>query len=280
MVVHNERMVSVRGGMFSVQVAEGGAGYPLVYLHGANGYAGWPGFLDRLAQDYRVYAPAHPGVGQSTGLNHLDDLWDLVQFFEEFLDAIGVAQCHLVGHSYGGFCAAELAAHRPERISRLALVNSLGLWLAEHPVADFFILTPEERRELLWHDAESPAAYAYVAQPTEPEARLEHTLDRLQTLQSVAKFIWPIPERGLAKRAHRLRCRRWWFGGSRIGRYRRSTGRRFGICCPTLRWPSSRSAGIFRSWSGRRRFWTACWGFCTTSRIAQGRHLFEWVVPG
>ena len=204
MVVHNERMVSVRGGMFSVQVAEGGAGEPLVYLHGANGYAGWPDFLDRLAQDYRVYAPAHPGVAQSTGLNHLDDLWDLVQFFEEFLDAIGVAQCHLVGHSYGGFCAAELAAHRPERIRRLVLVNSLGLWLPDQPVADFFILTPDERRELLWHDADSPAAHAYVAQPSEPEARLDHTLDRLQTLQSVAKFVWPIPERGLTKRAHRI----------------------------------------------------------------------------
>ena len=104
-------------------------------------------------------------------LNNLDDLWDLVQFFEEFLDALGIERCHLIGHSYGGFCAAELVAHRPDRISRLVLVNSLGLWLEEKPVADFFILTPDERREMMWHDPDSELARAYVAQPTEPEER-------------------------------------------------------------------------------------------------------------
>ena len=52
--------------------------------------------------------------------------------------------------------------------------------------------------------SEGELAHASVAQPTEPEARLEHTLDRIQTLQSVAKFTWPIPERGLTKRAHRI----------------------------------------------------------------------------
>ena len=204
MVAHSERMVSVRGGMFNVQVAEGGSGHPLVFLHGAGGYVGWPNFLDRLAQHYHVYAPAHPGVAESTGLNHLDDLWDLVQFYEELLDALGIDHCFVVGHSYGGFCAAELAAHRPERVSRLVLVNSLGLWLDDNPVADFFILTPDERREMLWFDPESDLARAYVAQPEGIEERMEHTLDRLQTLQSVAKFTWPIPERGLTKRSHRI----------------------------------------------------------------------------
>ena len=204
MAAHSERMVSVRGGMFSIQVAEGGAGPPLLFLHGAGGYVGWPDYLDRLAEQYHVYAPAHPGVAESTGLNHLDDLWDLVQFYEELLDALDIRQCYVVGHSYGGFCAAELAAHRPERVSRLVLVNSLGLWLDDHPVADFFILTPDERRAMLWHDADSDLAQAYVAAPEGIEERMEHTLDRLQTLQSVAKFTWPIPERGLAKRAHRI----------------------------------------------------------------------------
>jgi pimeloyl-ACP methyl ester carboxylesterase len=204
MVAHIERMVSVRGGMFSVQVAEGGSGDPLIFLHGAGGYVGWPDFLDRLAEKYHVYAPAHPGVSESTGLNHLDDLWDLVQFYEELLDALGIERCHVIGHSYGGFCAAELAAHRPDRVSRLVLVNSLGLWLDDKPIADFFILTPDERREMLWYDSDGDLAKAYVTPPEGIEEQLEYTLDRLQTLQSVAKFTWPIPERGLTKRAHRI----------------------------------------------------------------------------
>jgi pimeloyl-ACP methyl ester carboxylesterase len=100
--------------------------------------------------------------------------------------------------------AAELAAHRPQRISRLVLIASLGLWLEETPIADFFILTPSERGPLLWHDLNSPAARAALASPEEPTARMEAGLDRTRTLSAVAKFVWPIPDRGLTKRIHRI----------------------------------------------------------------------------
>ena len=235
MVAHIERMVSVRGGMFSVQVAEGGSGDPLIFLHGAGGYVGWPDFLDRLAEKYHVYAPAHPGVSESTGLNHLDDLWDLVQFYEELLDALGIERCHVVGHSYGGFCAAELAAHRPDRVSRLVLVNSLGLWLDDKPIADFFILTPDERREMLWYDSDGDLAKAYVTPPEGIEEQLEYTLDRLQTLQSVAKFTWPIPERGLTKRAHRITMPTLVLWGEADQVIPPEYGAHFETCCPTPR---------------------------------------------
>ena len=204
MVRFQERMVSVRGGKFNVQLVEGGSGDGLLYLHGAGGFTGWTPFLDRLAQDYHVYAPAHPGVARSDGLEHLDDLWDLVVFYEELMQALGLEQASLVGHSYGGMLAAELAAHRPDRIRRLVLVCSLGLWLDETPVADFFIFTPAERVKALWYDPDSDAAKAALAQPEDLAARMEADLNRTQTLASVGKFIWPIPDRGLTKRIHRI----------------------------------------------------------------------------
>jgi pimeloyl-ACP methyl ester carboxylesterase len=203
-VQYKERVVSLRGGKFQVQLVEGGSGDNLLYLHGAGGFTGWAPFLDRLAHHYHVYAPAHPGVARSAGLEHLDDLWDLMIFYEELGQSLGLEQLHIVGHSYGGMLAAELAAHRPERVGRLVLVDSLGLWLDDAPVADFFILTPSERARLLWHDSNSELARAYLAQPEEPAARMEAQLDRTQTLSAIGKFIWPIPERGLTKRAHRI----------------------------------------------------------------------------
>lgn len=204
MVDHTERMVTLRDGKFRVQLLEGGSGESLLYLHGAGGFSGWPPFLDRLAEKYHVYAPAHPGVARSEGLEHLDDLWDLVLFYEELMQELGLHQSHLLGHCYGGMVAAELAAHRPERVSRLALVCPLGLWLDQTPVADLFALTPSERGRLLWYDLESGRARAYLAEPDDPIAKLEADLDRTQTLSAIGKFIWPIPDRGLTKRVHRI----------------------------------------------------------------------------
>jgi len=204
MVQFVERMVPLRSGKFNVQLVEGGSGPNLLFLHGAGGFTGWAPYLDRLAQNYRVYAPAHPGIAGSEGLEHLDDLWDLMVFYEELLDELGLERTYVVGHSYGGMLAAELAAHRPERVERLVLVCSLGLWLDDTPVADFFILTATERARLLWYDSDSEVARAYLALPEDPMARIEATLDRTQTLSAVGKFVWPIPDRGLPKRAHRI----------------------------------------------------------------------------
>lgn len=204
MAQHTERFVSFRNGKFNVQLVEGGGGDNLLYLHGAGGFTGWDGCLERLAADFRVIAPAHPGVAQSGGLEHLDDLWDLVLFYEELLDELGLDQTFVVGHSYGGLLAAELAAQCPRRVRRLALVGSLGLWLEDAPVADFFILTRSERERLLWYDGQSDIAQAYMVAPEEPQERLEADLSRTQTLASVGKFVWPIPDKGLPKRAHRI----------------------------------------------------------------------------
>jgi pimeloyl-ACP methyl ester carboxylesterase len=204
MAQHREKTVPVRGGKFNTQLVEGGTGDSLLYLHGAGGFTGWTSFLDRLAQDYHVYVPAHPGVARSDGLEHLDDLWDLVLFYEELMQALGVEKAHVVGHSYGGMLAAELAAHRPDLVARLVLVSSLGLWLDERPIADVFVLTPTERAKALWYDSNCEAAKAALTSPEDPVARMEADLVRTQTLAAVGKFIWPIPDCGLTKRIHRI----------------------------------------------------------------------------
>lgn len=204
MLDHREHTIALRGDTFQIRVLEGGDGDPLVYLHGSDGLSGWTPELDRLAQDFKVYAPYHPGAGPSNGLEHLDELWDLVLFYEELLDAIGLQRTSLVGHSYGGMVAAELAAHCPHRIRRLALIGALGLWLDDAPVADFFILSPEEQARAMWYDPTSDVAKAAMARPEDEQARAEADLDRTRTLAAIGKFVWPIPDRGLRKRIHRI----------------------------------------------------------------------------
>ena len=103
-------------------------------------------------------------------------------FYEELLDELGIQSASVVGHSYGGMVAAELAAHCPHRIRRLVLISSLGLWLDDAPVADFFVLSPEERGKAEWYDPESEVARQAMEQPEDPQERAEYTVDRIQTL--------------------------------------------------------------------------------------------------
>ena len=216
LVEHKERIIPMRGGKFQIQLVEGGSGPNLLFLHGTKGFTGWTPYLDRLAENFQVFAPAHPGVAGSSGLEFLGNLWDLVLYYEELTQELDLQSFYLLGHCYGGMVAAELAAHRPDRVIRLALVAPLGLWLNETPIPDIFAMTLSQRDRLEWYDPDGAAAQAYLPthlptpspgplnQPEDPLVRMERELERTQAAQAMGKFIWPIPDRGLVKRAHRI----------------------------------------------------------------------------
>jgi len=198
-----QRKVAVRGGMFDIEVLEGGSGDPVLFLHGEAGLR-WDAFLEALAGRYRVIAPSHPGFGESTGNEHLLDLHDLIYYYLDFLDTLELRSLPVIGHSLGGMFAAELAAVQPDRFSRLVLIAPLGLWNAAYPVMDFFTATPAELSAALYHDPTSPAAVTAAQPPKEGEAMISFMLERAKSLATAAKYLWPIPNRGLNKRIHRI----------------------------------------------------------------------------
>ena len=99
--------LEMRGGDFCAIVESGGDGPPLLYLHGAVGQKGWAAFLERLSQQFTVYAPYIPGYGEATGLAHIADLTDLTLYHLALLDALGIERAHVVGHFLGGMIAAD-----------------------------------------------------------------------------------------------------------------------------------------------------------------------------
>jgi pimeloyl-ACP methyl ester carboxylesterase len=196
--------VAVRGGMFATEVIEEGSGPPLVFLHGVNNVQEGDPFLARLAQTHRVIAPRLPGFGESTGTEHLLDLHDLIYYELDLLDTLGLRGVPIVGHSLGGMVAAELAAVQPERFTALALIAPFGLWNPAYPVADFFTMSPAQLAAATYHDPQSPTAQAAARPPDDNEAYIAFMLDRAKSLATTAKYVWPIPNRGLAKRLHRV----------------------------------------------------------------------------
>lgn len=200
----DQRTVSVRVGRFQVRVFTAGSGRPLVFLHGADGVRVPNPFLDRLAGQFSVTMPEMPGFGDSTGIEHLDDIIDLAIYHLDFLDALGLEQPVLVGHSLGGMVAAEVAALFPTRIRRLVVIGPPGFWLDNCPTPDIFGITPAELPPLLWHNPESAIAREYHRRPEDRQAQRELAIETLQNSASAGKFLWPLPDKGLKKRIHRI----------------------------------------------------------------------------
>jgi len=198
-----DRVIESQQGRVRTRVMVRGSGDPVVFLHGAGGLM-WDPFLDDLAGRFTVYAPEHPGTGESSGVDQFDGLWDLVLHYYDLFDALGLRAPAVVGHSFGGMVAAELAATNPERVSRLVLIAPIGLWRDDHPVADWVALPQEELAARVFADPAGPIAQAALALPEDPDEKANAMLRMVNAFASTSHFVWPIPDKGLKKRIHRI----------------------------------------------------------------------------
>ncbi len=190
-----------------VQVFEAGSGAPLVFLHGAGGLLENDPFVNALAEKYCVYAPVLPGFGELEGADDLDDMQSIALHTFDVLAALGLDKPKLVGHSMGGMIAAEMAAIAPADIGELVLISSAGLWLDEHPIADLFNTLPYELPGLLFHDeAKGQAMLASGMDFNDAEFLTEFLVGNARRLGMAGKLMFPIPDRGLAKRLYRIRA--------------------------------------------------------------------------
>jgi pimeloyl-ACP methyl ester carboxylesterase len=188
------------------EVEISGHGSPLVYLHGPWGLAPDRGFVAKLAERHTVLAPKFPGTsrGDAAAVHALDTWLDLVVYHGELFDRLGLDAPAVIGHSFGGLVGAEIAAAAPKSISRLALLDPVGLWRDDAPVANWMILPDKTRRAALFAAPDGEAARRFFDVPKEEAARVD-TLSQFVWAQAcTGKFVWPIADRGLKHRIHRI----------------------------------------------------------------------------
>jgi pimeloyl-ACP methyl ester carboxylesterase len=137
------RETTVDVGGQTLRILEAGSGPPVVYLHGAGG-PNWYKLLETLSADWHVIAPEHPGFGRSEMPEWLSTVGDLAFFYLDAFAALGLEQVHLVGHSLGGWTAAEIAIRSTSRLKTLALLSPAGVPSLEEPYGDIFLWSPEE----------------------------------------------------------------------------------------------------------------------------------------
>jgi pimeloyl-ACP methyl ester carboxylesterase len=200
-----QRTVEVWNGRIKMRVKVAGKGPALVYLHPSGGLL-WDPFLARLAETYTVYAPEFPGTsaGDPYAIHQVDDLWDVVLAYEEMLRGLELDRPIAVGQSFGGMLASEIASTFPNAFSKLVVLDPVGLWREDLPVANWIAASPEELPKLLFKDLDSPAARAMLTMPEDLDARIAATASLVWALGCTGKFCWPIPDRGLHKRLHRV----------------------------------------------------------------------------
>jgi pimeloyl-ACP methyl ester carboxylesterase len=188
------------------EVAIVGSGPPLVFLHGPWGLRNDRDFLDLLAGTHTVYAPMHPGTCERDpeAVHQLDDWWDLILYHGELLDRLRLNAPVLVGHSFGGMLACEMAAAMPERVSRLVLIDPVGLWRDDLPVRNWMILSQDQLRTALFADPKGEASQKFFDLPSEAPARVDAQVGFIWSQACTGKFVWPIPDKGLKKHIHRI----------------------------------------------------------------------------
>jgi pimeloyl-ACP methyl ester carboxylesterase len=176
---------------------------PVVYLPGMGGNAGVSPALEQL--DVEVVIAEIPGFDGAADFAAPTSYLDWLVAACDALDATGAAAdgpMTLVGASVGGMLAAELAALRPEIVSRLVLLAPFGIADEDDLGFDYFSLRGPDRLPHLFAKG-IPDAFAHqFADRGEEEAPVARYIVDIAT----AALTWPIGDHGTAKRLHRIRC--------------------------------------------------------------------------
>jgi pimeloyl-ACP methyl ester carboxylesterase len=153
---------TVRVGDAALHLLRGGSGQPALVLHGIEGPEGWLAFHEALSRGAEVYAPSHPGFGQSPRPEWMESIAHQATFYEWFLRERGLAEIDLIGFGIGGWIAAEMATMNSANLRHLVLVDAAGIRPREGEVADIFVRRWRDVVESCVHDAESAEEYRRI----------------------------------------------------------------------------------------------------------------------
>jgi pimeloyl-ACP methyl ester carboxylesterase len=163
-----------------------GAGRPLLVLHGEAPLDPGAPVVDLLAARAEVIAPTHPGFGHSTRPDDIETVYDLVHVYLDLLEQMPGERVTLLGLSFGGWLAAEIAAVCPHRLERLILVDAVGIKVSGRETADIldvFNTHPAEVQRRRWHE---PAKWAPDFDAMSNEALVAHARNR----EALCVYAW------------------------------------------------------------------------------------------
>ena len=169
-----------------LEVLRRGSGAPLVLLHGFQTIDPQSPFVAHLERHAEVIAPSHPGFGRSPRPDDFRTVYDLVQLYTCLLESLPHERVALLGLSFGGWLAAEVALKAGSRVKRLILVDALGIKVSgrETPdILDVFNTHPQAVVRASFHD---PARWA----PNYDDMSDEALILRARNWEALCRYGW------------------------------------------------------------------------------------------
>jgi pimeloyl-ACP methyl ester carboxylesterase len=176
--------LDVRG--VPLEVLRTGAGRPLLVLHGEAPLDPGAPVVDLLAAHAEVIAPTHPGFGHSARPDDFDTVYDLVRLYLDVLEQLPHDRVTLMGLSFGGWLAAEIAATCTHRVERLILVDAVGIKVGDREtpdILDVFNAAPAEVERRRWHE---PGKWSADYDAMSNEALVAHARNR----EALCLYAW------------------------------------------------------------------------------------------
>ena len=177
----------------------------LVYLFGIAGHPELsPAMRAVEAAGWEIIVPSVPGFDGIAGFEPRDEYLDWITTFWDSMDATGATPCPVVGASIGGLFAAELATLRPEAVTAVALLAPFGIADAASPGFNIYGTPGGERMAHLFAKGVPDAFTNRFAHLGPEEAPVASYLSDV----AAANILWPLGDRGTAKRLHRIKAPR------------------------------------------------------------------------
>ena len=182
-------LTSATTGGVALDLVVSPAGSALLYLHG-----GWPSirpetcspFLERLARDFSVTAPTHPGFGPDPAPPWLTSIDDLAYLYLDLIRELELSDVTLVGSSLGGWIAATMAVMSCTQIGRIVLVSPLGIKTTDRhttDLVDIFALTDAELAAAVFADPTSwPPGFQHMGD--------DEVLLHARSREATARYGW------------------------------------------------------------------------------------------
>jgi pimeloyl-ACP methyl ester carboxylesterase len=138
-----------------LDVLRRGQGAPVLLLHGFDTVHPTAPFLDLLGRHAEIVAPSSPGFGNSKRPRDFDTMYDLVRLYLAFIEDLPQEKVAVLGLSFGGWLAAEVALACSHKVSKLIFADPVGIKLGgptTRDILDIFNVNPAEFRRRSWHD--------------------------------------------------------------------------------------------------------------------------------
>ena len=174
-------------------------GYPMVMLHGIRGYSETFAHLAATLQpDIRAIAYDQRGRGKSDwdpNWNYYTDTY--VSDIEGIVDALGLEQFHLLGHSMGGINAIVYAARHPQRVNRLIIEDAgpgaFDASAGATRIRKEFSTTPDS-----FESWDAASDFMRALRPTVTEDARQQRLHSMLKSDSDGNYTWRYDHKGIA----------------------------------------------------------------------------------